>query len=245
MFDLAWDQISHEISYRKSGKMYPMKVTMGVIPSEKLVRYDRSLQRPIKQDKDGGTTMDMSPSDMEEALFNEYFRALHISGKLTPGTPEEVLKKIPVEVKRATIREGVGGVFPVEEEKGEEGTLDSILELDNSISITARANGQEHVLTHHLKEPLAEHELAYRKATAGSLKTLPGRKRTEFMVVEDFNVYGKLYDALVERVEGYCENGAPFDPLHISQIPYIHKKVVIKQLFGAASIQEVEEGQGF
>ena len=259
MYDLTWRQISHEVSYNKSGKSFKMKVTLAIIPDDKLMRYDRALQRPLQQEPDGGTTVDLAPGALEENLFDEFFVSVEVNKQTPTGTREEILKKIPAEVKRAVIREGTGGVFPVEERQAS-GGLDDLTSLGNTLKIQARANGIEHETTHHMKEPSAEDELTYRKATAGSLKTLPGRRKPQFMVVEDFTVYGKLYDRLIESVEGYCEGATPFElnsappvqegqkpePLpRVHKIPYTHKKTVVKQLFGAASIREEEQEQFF
>lgn len=259
MYDLSWKQISHEVGYRKGGKLFKMKVTLNIIPDERLIKYDRALQRPLQQEPDGGTTVDMAPAALEETLFDEFFVSIEVNDKLATDSKEEVLKKIPVEVKRAAIREGVGGVFPVEDEPGV-GSLDELSSLGNTIKILIRANGVEHETIHWMKEPSAEDELFYRKATAGSLKTLPGRKKTQFMVVEDFSVYGKLYDKLIEKVTGYAEGDVVFDlnsapPVsadmkpealpRVGKIPYIHKKTIVKQLFGAATIRGEEQEQFF
>lgn len=245
MYDLAWQQISYDVNYIKAGKTFPLRVTLRVIPSTELIKYDKSLVRPHRQEQDGGTTMNLSPSEKEIELFDEYF--VEIS-KSTPGqSREELLAKIPQAVKRSTIRQGVGGVSTEEENKIADSTLDEILAMEVSgIKITANANGRLYQLTHVMAEPEADDELAYRRATVGALKSLPGRRRQEFIVVEDFSIYERLYDKLVRSVEGYTVGEhAALVPQNVNLIPYYHKKAVVRELFGSAEIRQTEEDNFF
>lgn len=246
MYDLAWKEIQYDVNYIKGGKTHPLKVTLRVIPPSDLIQYDKSLARPYRQEQDGGTTMNLSPSAKELELFDQYF--VSITKANPEDSREKLLEKIPQAVKRATIRDGVGGVWPEEKEEAKEVSLDEILEVDTGIKILAAANGVVHAITHSLADPEAEDELAYRRATVGALKSLPGRRRQEFIVVEDFGIYTKLYDKLIQSADGYCidhENGPiPAEKLK-ELVPYYHKKAVIRELFGTAEVRQEQDDNFF
>jgi len=246
VYDLGWDKVSYDVNYIKGGKTFPLKITLNVIPSSELQKYDKSLARPYRQEQDGGTTMNLSPSEKEIELFDKYF--VEISKSDPALSREALLAKIPQAVKRSTIRDGVGGVSPEEKQTVTDATLDDILSTEvGGIKITATANGLLFSLTHVMAEPEAEDELAYRRATVGALKSLPGRRRQEFLIVEDFSIYEKLYDKLVQSVEGYAVKGDPVLPVESVRqlVPYYHKKAVVRELFGSAEIRQEQEDNFF
>lgn len=243
MFDLNWKEISYRIEFKKGSKVFPFITSLAPIPTEELIRYDHSLARPSRTEADGGTLMDLSPSGLEVALFDKYFRSIGSEGP-TNLSAEELVKRIPVQVKRATIQDGVGGVWP-EEEHQEQGSWEDLIEPEITVNIVAVANGQLHPLQHKLREPTAEEETTYRRATAGTLRALPGRRRREFLVVENFSIYPKMYDALIKVVSGYTALDKPIDIAvskeWLSKIPYYHKKTVVRQVFGSAQMQDKDD----
>lgn len=237
LYDLLAEEISFSVLFRKAGRELPLNIILSPIPEDELIRYERAVQRPYAVNRDGSTETDVSDRrDVESELFDAHFLRMG-GGFSNNGDRDAALTKIPSLVKQAVIRNAIGGVDPVTVRE----TVSSFDDLlDNRVAITTEANNRTYKLTHVMKEPTAEDELEYRRATGGKLRTLPGRRKTEVMVVEDFTVYPRLYERLVESVEGYSMNGSPVDPsdkkIIAKHMPYIHKKVVVRQLFGQVDV---------
>jgi len=252
MYDLSWKELEYSVLYRKGGREFPFRVVLTPIPIDELIRYEQALVRPYVVQRDGSTTADLTETKserIEESMFEKFFVGLHGSLASNGGyldlNREELLAKIPAVVKSAVIRNCIGGVEPkiVREEIS---SFDDL--LDNRVTITTEVNGQVHELTHFLREPSAGDELEYRRAVGGKVRTLPGRRQTELVIVERFAIYPELYTRLVEKVEGYLLGDTDV-PLTASNkkdweklIPYPHMKVVVRQLFGLAEVG-AEEGE--
>ena len=248
MYDLSWPEISYRVNLKKGSKTYEFLTAIAPIPTEDLIRLDRSFNRPSKAETGGGTITDLSPSGLEITLFDQYFQHADCGGIAINGVSREaVLAKLPSTVKRVTIREGVGGVWIDENAPTEKGTWEDLNEQSTTVKVVAVANATQHELYHRFsRDPTAEEELAYRRAAGGSIRTLPGRRRREFMTVENFSVYPKLYDGLIESVEGYFIDSAAIGQAEtrnqwLSRIPYYHKKVVVQHIFGSAQSQDQDD----
>ncbi len=174
-YDLGWERINYHVDFTKGSKRLKLEISMGPIPADELIRYDRSLARPYRTDTDGGTMMDTTPSELEVTLFDTY--AIPPDGR----TREDMLK-LPAAIKRAVIREGVGGGWPDIEEVTD-GTIGDLAATEETIVICVPANGRVFKLEHNMVEPEADDEMAYRRATMGALKSLPGRRRQEYLVL--------------------------------------------------------------
>lgn len=256
LYDLVAATVTYEGNYVRGSRTLPWKVVLNRIPDADLRAYDKSLVRPIKTDADGATLFDWAPNSTEIELFDKYF--VSINWKMTgPGSRterEEVLAKIPSALKRSVIREGVGQVLVVPEvvDAKQEISFDDVAGSEVVVKIKTPVDSEWVVMEHRMDEPSAEHEQAYQKATVGRMKALPGRQRPEYIVVEDFGIYGKLYDELVRGVKGYGESGVEVAlgdederRIKLAMIPYYHKKVVVRQLFGSSTVRQAEEEQFF
>lgn len=248
-YDLDWTQVDYDVSFIKGGREIPFKVSMAhPIPAEDLMNYERSLVRPHRSDKDGGTTIDITPSGKEVTLFDKYF--VHISG--SDSLPkEEVVKQIPQAIKWAVVSNGIFGVWVDRKKQEEEGVLADLLTANVEVELNAFVNDEVLVLKHTLKEPDAEDELVFRRATAGSMKQLPGRRRPEYLIISDVKIFVSLYDKLIQEVKGYEQSGKELDfggekgGTWVHKIPYPHKKAVVSQIFGTAVVRQDKEEEFF
>lgn len=246
MYDLNWTEFEYSVLYLKAGREIPLRVVLGKISQDEMIAYEQAAMKPFTVDRDGGTTTDLLAKDgTESEMFDKYF--IRMNGMETNGTPRDaILAKVPQQVKIAVIRRGVGGVQP-KTERQEVKSLDEL--MNNKVLIVEHVNGELHEMEHEMAEPSAEDAIAYHRATAGKLRTLPGRKQRELMVVQRFKIYPELYDKLVQNLKGY-KFGNSDDSLPLGEadrddwkklIPYTHKKIVVQQLFGHAELDEEGE----
>ena len=52
-----------------------------------------------------------------------------------------------------------------------------------------------------------------------------------------------MYDKLITSATGYLFDGKPVDDIRsvLPKIPYYHKKIVIRQVFGSAQVQDKDD----
>ena len=242
-YDLSWTELRYSVLYRKGSREFPFHLILSPISEAELVQLERHTVRTHAVQGDGSTITEIEgPPGQEcpeETLFDAHFLGFfgassngHIEGR----TVEELRRLVPAAVKRAAINNCVGGIKP------KTVRVDSVkLEdlADNSVVLVTTVNGEEHELTHEFSEPSGMDEIDFRRASGGRIKTLPGRRRPEFRVLEQFEAYPKLYDRLIESVSGYIVGGdsklsQQNKASWVHLIPYAHKKVAVLQLFGSA-----------
>lgn len=233
MFPLDAAQFEFEINYTKPGKKFVFKIASKPISDEDMIRYDRiasSGEYVAGTKGELEKKEDQTVEEMESELFAKYVQTVNARPL------SEVLPLIPQVVKSALLRNGFADVWVDTEEK--ECTLEDL--QDNAVEIKTVVNGDLVVLKHAMKEPTSEDELQLKRLTR--VKAITGRKKSQFAVVADCQVFKRLYDKLVIGVAGYSMGGVEVNGnIDIAKVPYIHKKVVIQAMFGAASREEESE----
>jgi hypothetical protein len=237
-YELTADSLTFHLTYNKAGKKFPLEVVAGPISDEDMLKYDKvASSAPYKATAGGSMVAAAEPAtdELESRLFEKYVKTVN-------GKPlAEVSSKIPQPVKTALIQKGYGDVWIDTVSAEKEYSLEDL--SDNVVEIKTVVNGDLVILKHTMKEPTAEQELEFKRAS--KVKTMGGRRGTQFSLLMDCTIYKRLYDRLVIAAEGYSLKEQPVkDNLTqdiLDRIPYVHKKVVIRALFGTATDDSEEE----
>jgi len=240
MFATDADKVNFSIRYAKAGRKYKFEIVASLISDEDMMRYDKAVSVGNYKVGAGGSLVplaDLDVSGLEAELFEKYVQTIN-------GRPlAEVLSKIPPQLKSALFQRGFSDVW-VEEEREKAATEYSVEDIaNNAVTIQAAFNGEIVILGHEFAEPTAEDALAYKRIV--KMKTLAGRRRMEYAISANCSTYASLYDRLIQRVSGYSFAGESLLDVGSKKnlIPYMHKKVAIRALFGVTT-EEEDEDQG-
>ncbi len=252
LFNLDWGLLEFYLQFSKGNKKYPFRIKMAVIPEDELLEYERKSQYSLQGMKDGSLEHDRGSASIDVALFDGYVKT--VNGKEATATIREC---VPVQIKTVLIRSSYSdvGVELDTDSQGEEEVVSedfdlSSLNVNNTVVLTARANGEEFKISHVFNAPDAKDSLDFQRAV-NRVKTIPGRKRKQrdkLAFNPTYEIYGKLYRKLIKSTGGYCLGeetpcgSESTRKVWIDKIPYYHMKVAVAQLFGTAE-KDPEEGE--
>lgn len=245
-FDVA-GPYGYSIIFRKSQLRIPFHVVIARIPDEDILAIERGDQRVFQAGEDGSVSTDFAGQGVDaDRRFHELFDEFVVTVNGQAVKEKDLLHNVPAQVKRAIIENcycNVSAETIVPE------TVDWLKFLqepavDNKVVLAHTVNDADLKLIHWFRDPTEADALVYRRVTS-QVRFLPGRRRSQYQILERFEAYAQLYKTLASRVEGYFANDAALDCSvdgWTKTIPYLHQKVAVQALFNT-SVQEQPLGE--